>query len=458
MKKIKDPNNRVLLILFLGVLMGALDIAIVGPALNPIKAFFGASGRVMTWIFTIYILMNLIATPFLAKLSDQYGRKSIYLISIVLFSAGSLVVASSPTIGMVIFGRAIQGFGAGGIFPVASAVIGDTFPPEKRGKALGLIGAVFGIAFVIGPVVGGTLLMLGWQAIFLINLPISIVLLYLAAKYLPSSSPREKTSFDVVGTLITSLMLGAFVFGVNNLDTGHLMKSFLTVQVYPFLLGAFLLMLGLIVVEKKSKNPIISPMLFRTKQLNITHVLAFGAGFSEVILVYLPMLAISSFGVSPSISSFMLIPSVMAMAVGAPTFGRMLDKQGSKSVIILGTITLTLGMLFLAIFTHNLAAFYITTVIIGFGLSALLGAPLRYILLNETNANLRSSAQGLMTIFGSAGQLVSAAVIGAVISSGQYSVMSFSHAYRSIGVFSIVLVVLSFLLKNKEQERLDVHE
>lgn len=255
-----------------------------------------------------------------------------------------------------------------------------------------------------------------------------------------------------MGTLMTSLMLGAFVFGVNNLDTGHLLTSLLTAQVYPFLLGALVLMLLLIVVEKRSKNPIISPALFKTKQLNVTHVLAFGAGFSEVSLVYLPMLAISAFGVSPSASSFMLIPSVMAMAIGAPTFGRMLDKQGSKRVIVIGTLTLTLGMLMLALFTHALVGFYITTVVIGFGLSALLGAPLRYILLNETDADHRSSAQGLMTIFGSAGQLISAAVIGAVISSGQNSVASFSQAYLFIGVFSILLVVLSFLLKNKAQE------
>lgn len=455
MKAAKDPNRRVLLILFLGVLMGALDIAIVGPALNPIKVYFGASGRVMTWIFTIYILMNLVATPLLAKLSDQYGRKPLYLFSIVLFGMGSLVVASSGTIGMVIFGRAIQGFGAGGIFPVASAVIGDTFPPEKRGKALGLIGAVFGIAFIIGPVVGGTLLMIGWQAIFLINLPVSLVLLYLAGKYLPVSSKLKKAPFDFTGTLITSLMLGSFVFGVNNLDTGHLLMSFLTLKVYPFLIAAAILMIALIAVEKKSKNPIISPTLFHTRQLNITHALAFGAGFGEVSLVYLPMLAISAFGVSSSASSFMLIPCVMAMAVGAPSFGRMLDRKGSKRVILIGTITLTIGMLMLASFTNKLAAFYITTVVIGFGLSALLGAPLRYILLNETDANNRSSAQGLMTIFGSAGQLISAAVIGAVISSGKYSVMSFSQAYLLIGVFLILLVGLSLLLKNKAQESLE---
>lgn len=450
MSKLKSPDNKVLLVLFLGVLMGALDIAIVGPALVPIKDFFGAESRDMTWVFSIYILMNLVGTPIIAKLSDMNGRKPMYIASILLFTAGSLVVASAPSLGMVILGRAIQGFGAGGIFPVASAVIGDTFPPEKRGRALGLIGAVFGIAFIVGPVVGGVLLMISWQAIFLINLPIAALLLYLAIKYLPSASPRKKVSFDWGGMIVLSIMLGSFVLGVNQLDTNTLLKSLASLQVFPYLLGAILLLFLLTIIEKRSANPIITPVLFGTRQLRISHILAFGAGFCEVSLVYLPMLAIASFSISPSASSFMLIPSVLALSVGAPTFGRMLDKIGSKKVINFGTACLTVGMLLLAAFVSNWTMFFVSTMIIGFGLSALLGAPIRYILLNETDEQHRGSAQGLMTIFTSTGQLISAAVIGAIIGSAKNPVAGFSTAYLIIGVFSLVLVLVSTRLKAKE--------
>jgi EmrB/QacA subfamily drug resistance transporter len=452
LKKQKDPNNKVLLVLFLGVLMGALDIAIVGPALAPIKAFFGAESRDMTWVFSIYILMNLVGTPIIAKLSDMNGRKSLYIASILLFTAGSVVVASAPSLSIVILGRAIQGFGAGGIFPVASAVIGDTFPPEKRGRALGLIGAVFGIAFIVGPVVGGVLLMISWQAIFLVNLPIAALLLYLAIKHLPSASPRKKVPFDWTGMIVLSLMLGSFVFGVNQLDTANLVNSIASVNVLPFLIAAILLLVVLIAVEKRSVNPIITPVLFGTRQLKITHILAFGAGFCEVSLVYLPMLAVASFSVSHSASSFMLIPSVLALSVGAPTFGRMLDKIGSKKVINFGTATLTVGMLLLAVFVSNWPMFFVSTVIVGFGLSALLGAPIRYILLNETDEEHRSSAQGLMTIFTSTGQLISAAVIGAIIGSTTNQVAGFSSAYLIIGAFSMALILVSTRLKTKENE------
>ena len=135
-------RNRLLLVLFVGVLMAALDIAIVGPALPAIQEDFGVSDRALAWVFTIYVLFNLVGTPLMAKLSDRAGRRSIYVLDVALFAAGSLVVAWSPSFGVLLVGRAIQGLGAGGIFPVASAVIGDTFPVEKRGSALGLIGAV----------------------------------------------------------------------------------------------------------------------------------------------------------------------------------------------------------------------------------------------------------------------------------------------------------------------------
>lgn len=113
--------------------MGALDIGIVGPALPSMESFFDINTRLASWIFTIYILFFMIGTPLMAKLSDMYGRRPIYILDVGLFAIGSAITAFSVSFEMMLLGRAIQGFGAGGIFPVASAFIGDTFPPEKRG-------------------------------------------------------------------------------------------------------------------------------------------------------------------------------------------------------------------------------------------------------------------------------------------------------------------------------------
>jgi multidrug resistance protein len=201
----EKTRNKVLLVLFLGVLMGALDIAIIAPALPSIQAFFGIGDRILTWTFTVYVLFNLIGTPLMAKLSDTYGRRSIYTLDVLLFALGSLIVALSPAnlFAMLLVGRALQGFGAGGIFPVASAVIGDTFPPEKRGGALGLIGAVFGLAFMIGPILGGVILAFaGWEWLFIINLPIALIVVILGWQVLPVSRPASTRPFDWVGMAI----------------------------------------------------------------------------------------------------------------------------------------------------------------------------------------------------------------------------------------------------------------
>ncbi|MGZ7160410.1 MAG: MFS transporter, partial [Methanobacterium sp.] len=115
-----SERNRILILLFAGVFMGALDIGIVGPALPAIKSFFGVNERIVSWIFAIYILFFMIGTPLMAKLSDMYGRRPIYILDILLFAVGSLITAFSSSFEILLLGRAIQGFGAGGIFPVAS--------------------------------------------------------------------------------------------------------------------------------------------------------------------------------------------------------------------------------------------------------------------------------------------------------------------------------------------------
>ncbi len=118
----EKQRNRILLLLFVGVLMGALDIAIVGPALPAIQSEFSADSRAMAWVFNVYVLLGLVATPIMAKLSDRFGRRSIYILAIGIFGAGSLVVALAHSFPLMLVGRAIQAIGAGGILPVAAAV------------------------------------------------------------------------------------------------------------------------------------------------------------------------------------------------------------------------------------------------------------------------------------------------------------------------------------------------
>jgi EmrB/QacA subfamily drug resistance transporter len=445
-------RNKVLWVLFFGVLMAALDIAIVGPALPALQATFQVDARALSWVFNIYVLMNLIGTPLMAKLSDRYGRRAIYVLDIALFAAGSALVMLAPSFAFVIVGRAIQGLGAGGIFPVAAAVIGDTFPPEKRGSALGLIGAVFGLAFIVGPVVGGLLLLLSWHWIFAVNLPIALVIALLAWRTLPATTQQSGAPFDVLGMSTLTVLLGALAFGLNQIDTADLMASVTSWLVWPFLLLAAVLTPLFLRVERRAADPILRPGLLATRQLRLASAITFGAGLGEVAVVFLPSLAVAAFGVTNSRASFMLLPLVFALFIGSPLAGRLLDRIGSRAVIIGGTALLALGMLLLWLLGANLIAYYTAGVLVGLGLSALLGAPIRYIMLNEVGAADRAAAQAVATVFTSIGQLVGAASVGAVAASMGGGVDGYSAAYLTIGVVALVLTVLAVGLKSRSSE------
>ena len=452
-------QKKILTVLFIGVLMGALDIAIVGPALPSIRSFFSIPDRALSWIFSIYVLFNLVGTPLMAKLSDRFGRRSIYILDVALFALGSLLVVLSPSFPFLLAGRAIQGFGAGGIFPVASAVIGDTFPPEKRGRALGLIGAVFGLAFIVGPIIGGVLLSLAnWKWLFIINLPIAVVVIVLAIKSLPSRRLEHSKRFDWLGMGILALMLGSLAMSLNQLDTSAFFASLVSARVLPFLLAFIVLLIIFIQVEKRAENPIIALTLFNRRQLRLAYVLSAGGGFAEAGLVYIAVLAVASlskYGINSTNSSWMLMPLVLAMSVGSPLAGRYLDKIGSKNVILFGTAVTVAGFIMLGLFSSNMGLFITACALIGLGLSALLGAPLRYIMLNESTAAERSVTQGIVAVFSSTGQLLGSALTGSIAASFAQSrgtAAGYSLAFMVTGLVAVVLFGLSLFLKNRANE------
>jgi multidrug resistance protein len=187
---------EILFAVLLGLFLGALDQTIVGPALPTIVTKL-AGNDYYVWSVTIYLLTSTVSVPFWGKLSDLYGRKPVFMIGIVIFLAGSALSGLSQNMTMLILFRGIQGIGAGSLFPVALAVIGDLFTPQERGKYQGLFGAVFGIAFIIGPLVGGFLTeRISWHWIFYVNIPIGIVSLYFIWRLLPTvkTSLEERSS------------------------------------------------------------------------------------------------------------------------------------------------------------------------------------------------------------------------------------------------------------------------
>ena len=445
-------RNRILVLIFFGVFMGSLDIGIVGPALPAIQSQFGVNERLVSWIFAIYILFFMIGTPLMAKLSDIYGRRSIYVLDIFIFALGSAITVTSVSFEQLLIGRAIQGFGAGGIFPVASAFIGDTFPPEKRGGALGIIGSVWGLSGILGPILGALLLNYGWQWLFIINIPIAAVIIALSFYILPVTKRQENVRFDWQGTVVFALMVGALAVGVNQIDTGNFTSSLLSPYVWSFILLAVILLPVLLKVERKALDPVIQIDLYKSFEVKIATSIAIGTGLCQTAIVFMPALAVVALSLTTSYASLMVIPLVLALGVSAPVIGRLLDKFGTKIVMFVGTSILAVGLFMLSFFASNFYLFILSGVVIGVGLATVLGSPLRYIMLTESPEKKRAAGQALINFNSSAGQLVGGAMIGAVIGSQADKLAGYQSAYILIAFLAMGMMLLTLGLKNREKQ------
>ena len=440
--------GKVLRVLFIGILMAALDISIVGPALPAIQASFGADERGLSWVFGIYILFQLVGAPVMAKLSDREGRRAIYVACVAVFAAASLLVATSPTFAVLLTGRAIQGFCAGGILPVASAVIGDTFPAERRGRALGLIGAVFGIAFLLGPLLGGVLLRWGWQWLFLLNLPLAAVVLWQAVRVLPTARHPTGLPIDWLGLGLLSIMLAALAWGISALDVGDLAVSASTFPVLPSLLLAAVCLPALWLAEKRAADPLLHPELLRSTELRLVGVIALAAGLAEAGMIFLPSFAVAGLRVPETTASFMMVPLVLALIVGAPVAGRLSDKLGPKKVIQAGLIITVVGLLVFSLADLTRVSFLTAGVFIGLGLSALM-APLRFVVIREVSSAQSGAAQGLLVTCLGIGRLTGAAMVGGVAASGTDQATGYQDALLLAAGVLAAATIVSVALKGR---------
>ena len=453
MMKKNSPDKTILAILFTGVLMGALDIAIVGPAIPSIESRLNVDPRLLGWIFSIYVLFNLVGVSFFARLSDIFGRRNIYIISLLLFGLGSVVVSFSGDYNALLLGRAIQGFGASGILPVASAVVGDIFPKEKRGRILGLIGAVFGLAFLIGPIIAGFLLKFyEWTSLFLINIPIAIILIAASFRYLPQTKVQAPGLFDWKGILTLGLLLASFTYGINNLEAERFFQSVLSLKVLPFLLATIALLVLNFFIERRAENPVIKLSYLKNRQFVLAGTIAMATGILQSSFVFIPNYAVGIFEINTSDASFMLVPLVLATAFGSPVFGRLIDLYGSRLIIILGLILAGAGFFLLHNVIESKLLFYVSGALIGLGLSVLSGSSLRYIMLNEATAVDRAVTQGMLTIFISLGQLSGASLIGVIIARA-IDMTGYRNVFLYQALLLIPILVSAFFLKSHIEEK-----
>jgi MFS family permease len=435
--------RRIMPALFVGVFMSALDTAVIGPAVPALRVAFGVDNREVGLVMSAFILCSLCSTVVMANLSDRLGRRPVYLGSVALFALGSLLIAVSPRFWMVVASRALQGIGAGGITPTASAVVGDLFAPAERGKALGLIGATYGMAFVLGPPLAGVLLIaLSWHWLFLINLPVAGLVLVLGARGLPRATPRtDHPELDWVGTLTTFALLGAFVLGVT-----RILDAFAGLPLWPWLLlAAAVLVLQLILVERRAAQPMIPLSLFQNPRLATTYILSVGGGFAMGSIVFLTSIATLADGVSPERVGFVLLPLVIASMLGSAVSGRFLNRLGPRALLLGGFALLSIGYGATALVDAGLWLFLTASVPVGLGLGVVVGGAMRSIALEEAPLPLRATAQGLVNIGNSIGTLTSTAAISAIADFGG-GLHGFAVAYAGIAVLMLIMLGVALRL------------
>ncbi|MCE1169431.1 MAG: MFS transporter [Sphingobacteriia bacterium] len=449
-ENVNTKSKRIMPLLLIGVLMAALDISIVGPAIPSIEKTLWVDEQLLSWIFSIYVLANLTGIPLMSKLSDVYGRRIIYILAVLLFGLGSIVVAVSDTFWTLMVGRLIQGFGASGILPVASAVVGDIYPLEKRGRMLGLIGATFGIAFMFGPVIAGIFLKyFSWNALFLINIPIALLVAWGSWRVLPSSRFSTLHDLDIRGIVTLSGFLFFFTMTLSRLEPGSYQSlgSWILTGVYA--VSSLICLLLLIRVEQEESLPVVNISLLKRRQVLLAGFIAIGLGLFQSSFVFVPHMLVGLYKVSTSTASFMLIPVVLASAVAAPVSGLITDKFGSRIVIFIGLILATIGLFITGLQPELKLLFYIAGGLIGVGFS--MRTSLNYIMLLEANSQERAMAQGLLTIFVAVGQLAGASAIGA-IASGQGTMSGFGPAFMTMSFLAMLMTLSSLFLKSRKRE------
>ena len=330
----------------LGIFLAALDQTIVGTALPRIVTDL-AGNDLYVWAFTAYLLTATVSGPIYGKLSDLFGRRPIFLIGVTVFLTGSVLCGISQEMWQFLAARGIQGLGAGALFPIALAIIGDIFAPSERGKYQGFFGAVFGVSSLIGPAIGGLITdNFGWHWIFFVNLPIGLVVLYVIFRTLPTR--REDDADRHIDYLGAALLVGALVpilIGFTNKQSGEWTDA----GVGGLIALGLVLAVAFVWAESRAHEPIVPLSLFRMRTFTASVMAMFLAamGFFAAI-VFLPRWFQVVAGASATESGYQILPLLGGLIVSAVTAGQLVARTGRyKTLIVSALVLLAVGLFLL---------------------------------------------------------------------------------------------------------------
>lgn len=401
--------------LLLAMFLAALDQTIVATALPRIASDLNGLNR-LSWVATAYLMTSAISTPMYGKISDLFGRKKIFQISIIIFLIGSMLCGLSQTMTQLIIFRGLQGLGAGGLLTLALAIVGDIISPRQRGRYQGYFGAVFALSSLAGPLLGGFLTdSLSWRWIFYVNLPLGIIALSLigARLHLPVHKTEHKLDFFGAGLLAISVasLLLATVWGGTN-------YPWLSVQIIGLITTCIIGTTLFIFQEMHTEEPLMPLRLFRNDIVRVSTILSLLVGLGMFgVIIFLPEYQQIVRGDSATLSGLLLLPLVFAMLIGVVGSGRLVTKYGRYRIFpIIGTLIMATGFwLFshIGLTTSRLVLSFWMGVL-GFGMGCFLQI-MTVAVQNAVDRKDLGTATSLVTFSRSIGSALGAAIFGAVL-------------------------------------------
>ena len=410
--------QKALMIMFLlGIFIGGMDSGIVSPARTVIADALGVGADTSVWMITIYTLAYAVIMPISGKLSDRYGKKKMFVFSVAVFGIGSALCGFSDYIGgydALLIARVIQAIGGGGIMPVATAFIGESFPIAKRGSALGLVGATYGIATVLGPTVGSGIINLfgadNWGLLFFINVPICLIVVIMAARIRIVEQKHIDKKMDTFGSVLAAIMISSIMYAVTNLNFHKFSESLRSTDVYPFLIIFVVLLPLFIYRENKAEDPIIDLNYFRNRNICLTLLMSLSVGCGMMSVVFIPQFGENSLRLAQGSGGYLITIMAVFTGIASPIGGKFIDKYSAKAVLLVGFSCTIIGTLMLSLIVaknNSMIVLLIALAIMGAGMGLTMGTPLNYLMQTYVPKENAASAQSTLSLIKSIGIAIS---------------------------------------------------